>query len=263
MFLSNRKYSIERRTVSTNIPYFVKDNFHSEYQGSLGRLEATVEDEFKTNLRYACNRERNYSKWQWHYPVHSTFLILFVLIFCRGIDADEGTQLWGTRNVSKSAIDRDAFMCSVRKFQTRWTHLDSVEWNRYERTLSAILYSSILQHWFYTIVERQLYTQDTLLYIEHQSVDNFTSTYIRRWANFPISNYHFYCYYYYWCNISTNIMHILFCLGFFSPELSIRLWEVNCWERRTKGMKLKRRNSTNIIYWFIEIILLIITQKEQ
>lgn len=56
-----RKYTIERRTVATNIPYFVTENFH-EYQGSLGRLEAAVEDEYKTNLRYACNRERNYSK---------------------------------------------------------------------------------------------------------------------------------------------------------------------------------------------------------
>lgn len=57
----DRKYTVERRTVSTNIPYFVTENFH-EYQGSLGRLEAAVEDEYKTNLRYACNRERNYSK---------------------------------------------------------------------------------------------------------------------------------------------------------------------------------------------------------
>lgn len=47
--------------MATNIPYFVTENFH-EYQGSLGRLEAAVEDEYKTNLRYACNRERNYSK---------------------------------------------------------------------------------------------------------------------------------------------------------------------------------------------------------
>lgn len=70
--------------MSTNIPYYVKDNFHSEYQGSLGRLEATVEDEFKQNLRYACNRERNYSK-----------LLLFQLkclklfIFCNYIFAEE------------------------------------------------------------------------------------------------------------------------------------------------------------------------------
>lgn len=57
-----RKYSIERRTVSLNIPYFVKDNFHTEYQGSLGRLEASVEEEYVTTLKHACYRERNYSK---------------------------------------------------------------------------------------------------------------------------------------------------------------------------------------------------------
>lgn len=60
-FVNFRKYSTERRTVGTNIPYYVTENFH-EYQGSLGRLEASVEDEYKTNLRYTCNRERNYSK---------------------------------------------------------------------------------------------------------------------------------------------------------------------------------------------------------
>lgn len=52
---------IERRTVSLNIPYYVKDNFHSEYQGSLGRLEASVEEEYLTTLKHACFRERNYS----------------------------------------------------------------------------------------------------------------------------------------------------------------------------------------------------------
>lgn len=47
--------------MAANIPYYVTENFH-EYQGSLGRLEVAVEDEYKTNLRYACNRERNYSE---------------------------------------------------------------------------------------------------------------------------------------------------------------------------------------------------------
>lgn len=64
-----RKFTIERRTIATNIPYYVTENFH-EYQGSLGRLEATVEDEYKANLRYTCNRERNYSK----YPLPNCFI---------------------------------------------------------------------------------------------------------------------------------------------------------------------------------------------
>lgn len=60
----NRKYSIERRTVATNVPYYVTENFH-EYQGSLGRLEANVEEDYKGNLRYNCDRERIYSKYFW------------------------------------------------------------------------------------------------------------------------------------------------------------------------------------------------------
>jgi len=56
----SQKYSTERRTYSLNIPYYVKDNFHSEYQGSLGRLEASVEEEYTNNIKHACYRERNY-----------------------------------------------------------------------------------------------------------------------------------------------------------------------------------------------------------
>lgn len=44
------------------VPYYVKENFHSEYQGSLRRLEISVEEEYVNNLRHACYREKNYSK---------------------------------------------------------------------------------------------------------------------------------------------------------------------------------------------------------
>lgn len=44
------------------IPYFVKENFHVEYQGSLSRLDVSVEEEYVTNLKHACYRERNYRK---------------------------------------------------------------------------------------------------------------------------------------------------------------------------------------------------------
>lgn len=64
--------------MATNIPYFVSENFH-EYQGSLGRLEAAVEDEYKTNLRYACNRERNYSKFVEKLKSSKQFDYLFYL----------------------------------------------------------------------------------------------------------------------------------------------------------------------------------------
>ncbi|XP_012263613.1 dnaJ homolog subfamily B member 12 [Athalia rosae] len=57
---SNAKYSIQRTTQGMKVPYYVKENFHSEYQGSLRRLEISVEEEFVNNLRQACYREKNY-----------------------------------------------------------------------------------------------------------------------------------------------------------------------------------------------------------
>lgn len=39
----------------------MKENFQNDYQGSLQRLETSVQDEYILNLRQACYRERNYS----------------------------------------------------------------------------------------------------------------------------------------------------------------------------------------------------------
>lgn len=89
----NRKYAIERRTVATNIPYYVTENFH-EYQGSLGRLEAAVEDEYKTNLRYACNRERNYSEYYHRKTVFVVHINSILIQIYRGINANEGSEFW-------------------------------------------------------------------------------------------------------------------------------------------------------------------------
>uniref|UniRef100_A0A0C9QLE8 Dnajb14_0 protein n=1 Tax=Fopius arisanus TaxID=64838 RepID=A0A0C9QLE8_9HYME len=58
---SNAKYSVQRTTQDHKVPYYVKENFHSEYQGSLRRLEISVEDEYMINLRNACYREKSYS----------------------------------------------------------------------------------------------------------------------------------------------------------------------------------------------------------
>ncbi|EDS39752.1 conserved hypothetical protein [Culex quinquefasciatus] len=57
-----RKFSVARKTNQLKIPYYVKDNFHSEYQGSVGRLEASVEEEYLNNLKHSCYRERNYKE---------------------------------------------------------------------------------------------------------------------------------------------------------------------------------------------------------
>lgn len=57
---SNAKYSVPRTTQGLKVPYYVKENFHTEYQGSLRRLEISVEEEYLNNLRHACYRERSY-----------------------------------------------------------------------------------------------------------------------------------------------------------------------------------------------------------
>lgn len=56
------KYLYERKTTHLEVPYFVRDNFEREYKGSIRRVEAQVEEDFITNLRASCFRERNYSK---------------------------------------------------------------------------------------------------------------------------------------------------------------------------------------------------------
>lgn len=57
---SNAKYSVPRTTQGLRVPYYVKENFHTEYQGSLRRLEISVEEEYLNGLSHACYREKNY-----------------------------------------------------------------------------------------------------------------------------------------------------------------------------------------------------------
>ncbi|ETN65480.1 DNA-J [Anopheles darlingi] len=54
------KYSVERHTLNHKIPYYVKSNFLNDYQGSLGRLEYSVEEEYLTYMKRACSNERAY-----------------------------------------------------------------------------------------------------------------------------------------------------------------------------------------------------------
>lgn len=62
-FFFLRRYPVKRHTIHLNIPYFVKEKFDSEYQGSLGRLENSVEEEFITFMKQSCYRERSYRKY--------------------------------------------------------------------------------------------------------------------------------------------------------------------------------------------------------
>lgn len=77
-WLFSRKFSVARKTNQLKIPYYVKENFHSEYQGSVGRLEASVEEEYLNNLKHSCYRERNYSKC-------AILLLKFVCYICSSV----------------------------------------------------------------------------------------------------------------------------------------------------------------------------------
>ncbi|XP_022214648.1 dnaJ homolog subfamily B member 12 isoform X1 [Drosophila obscura] len=56
----SHKYSVKRETNGLKVPYYVKENFYSEYQGSVARLEESVEEDFVNHLKHSCSRERNY-----------------------------------------------------------------------------------------------------------------------------------------------------------------------------------------------------------
>lgn len=56
------RYPIRRHTVHLKIQYFVREKFEAEYQGSLARLENSVEEDYIAVMRQNCYRERNYRK---------------------------------------------------------------------------------------------------------------------------------------------------------------------------------------------------------
>ena len=94
-----QKYSTRRVTSNLRIPYYVKDNFHTEFQvrvlhnwmknyeflnmlhlytqGSLRRLESSIEEDYLNGLRQACFREKSYKEnllWQARYSGNSNLL---------------------------------------------------------------------------------------------------------------------------------------------------------------------------------------------
>ncbi|KAF4533210.1 hypothetical protein B566_EDAN011855 [Ephemera danica] len=54
------KFSVARKTMNLKVPYYVKESFTTDYQGSLRRLEISVEEEYVTGLRHSCHREKHY-----------------------------------------------------------------------------------------------------------------------------------------------------------------------------------------------------------
>ncbi|KAL4239656.1 DnaJ (Hsp40) [Mactra antiquata] len=64
VFSLNRsdKYSAQRKTAQLHIPYYVKQDFTANFAGDLRRIERQVEEEFVSNLRQNCWRERSYKE---------------------------------------------------------------------------------------------------------------------------------------------------------------------------------------------------------
>jgi len=56
----SQKYNVKRMTTELEVPYFVKETFANDYQGNLKRLEAGIEEEYITNTRSDCFKQRNY-----------------------------------------------------------------------------------------------------------------------------------------------------------------------------------------------------------
>lgn len=56
------KYYYEQRTRNMEIPYYVKENFLTDYKGKIPKIEAQVEDDYLSNMRTSCFRERNYKE---------------------------------------------------------------------------------------------------------------------------------------------------------------------------------------------------------
>lgn len=51
-----------QRTHHLNVPYYVRETFKKEYQGSLHRLESNIEEEYIMVMKQNCLRERSYRK---------------------------------------------------------------------------------------------------------------------------------------------------------------------------------------------------------
>lgn len=58
-----RKYSVERFTQAHNLPYYVKETFSRDYDGSLRYVESQVLEQHIYALRDKCFKERTQSKW--------------------------------------------------------------------------------------------------------------------------------------------------------------------------------------------------------
>lgn len=56
------KHPISRKTSNLNVPYFLKKDYQMESRAELRRIERQVEEEYISNLRNSCWRERSYKE---------------------------------------------------------------------------------------------------------------------------------------------------------------------------------------------------------
>lgn len=56
------KYNTERTTSNLRVNYYVKSDFKVDFKGDLRRIERNVEEEYISNLRQNCWRERSYKE---------------------------------------------------------------------------------------------------------------------------------------------------------------------------------------------------------
>ncbi|ODN02863.1 DnaJ subfamily B member 14 [Orchesella cincta] len=57
-----QKYNVKRTTADLEVPYYVKETFTNDFQGNLRRMESAIEEEYITNLRNECYKQRNYKE---------------------------------------------------------------------------------------------------------------------------------------------------------------------------------------------------------
>eukprot|EP00096_Caligus_rogercresseyi_P006678 TRINITY_DN2338_c0_g1_i2.p1 TRINITY_DN2338_c0_g1~~TRINITY_DN2338_c0_g1_i2.p1 ORF type:complete len:379 (+),score=125.25 TRINITY_DN2338_c0_g1_i2:43-1137(+) len=74
---STHKYNVKRLTTNLKINYFVKENFHTEFSGSLWQFEAAIEEEYIKVLRNTCFKEKSHKEsllWQARHSGNSALL---------------------------------------------------------------------------------------------------------------------------------------------------------------------------------------------
>jgi len=73
----SHKFHIQRKTANMGVTFYVKDNFRTEYTGSLRKLERQIEEEYIQHLRNNCFREKSYKEnllWQARYSGNNHLL---------------------------------------------------------------------------------------------------------------------------------------------------------------------------------------------